>query len=149
MVEGMKLLVLTLVLLRAVYTDVRKGIIDNVLVVFGIAVGLLFSYLEGGLSEVLLSVKMAGIIFAALFFLFVIKGLGAGDIKLFMVLAVFLQKEVMTVVVLSFFAGAVLALLKIGKRFLKKEKWYIKNEKMNFSIPIVIGTVITMLEDVI
>lgn len=149
MIEGMKYCVLFLLLIRAVYTDVKKGIIENVLVAAGIGIGVGLAYLEGGFPIVLTSVKMAGIVLAALFFLFVIKGLGAGDIKIFMVIAIFLQKEVVSVIVLSFFAGAVLALLKIGLRFLKKETCYIRNEKMNFSIPILIGTVIVVLEGVL
>lgn len=145
MAEGMKLLVLTIVLARAVYTDVKKGVIENGLILFGMATGLCFTFFGGNLAAVWLSVKTAAIILVSLFFLFLIKGLGAGDIKLFTVLAVYLQKDVVLVMILSFFLGAVIAILKMLARFLKKEKWYIKGEQLNFSVPIAIGTMITLL----
>lgn len=149
MAEGMELLVLVLVLARAVYTDVKKGIIENRLVVFGLLAGVGFRFFEGGLPEVLFSLRTAGLIVLSLFFLFVLKGLGAGDIKLFCMIAVFLREKIILVVILSFFAGAVIAITKMAVRFLKKEKIYIRNEQMNFSIPVVIATVIAILEEMI
>lgn len=149
MAERMELLVLVLVLARAVYTDVKKGIIENALIIFGFLAGVGFCFFKGGLPEVWFSLRTAGLIFLSLFFLFVLKGLGAGDIKLFCVIAVFLREEIILVVLLSFFAGAIIAIVKMAVRFFKKEKIYIRNEKMNFSIPIVIGTVVAILEETI
>lgn len=138
-------LMVAALLVRAVYTDRKEGKIKNRLLLAGFVSGLLFSYLNDGTKGVLDSLRAMGIIFLALFFLFLIKGLGAGDIKLFCVLAAFFPEEAVPIVVASFFAGAVMAVRKMVLRWIRKEVVFIKHETMNFSVPIAVGTGIVVM----
>lgn len=133
-------LIVIALLARAVYTDQKEGKIKNSLLLAGMGSGLLISYLKDGTKGFLDSITAAGIVLAALFFLFLIKGLGAGDIKLLCVLAVFFPEEAIPIVAASFFAGAVMAMGRMVLRWVKKEIIFIKHETMNFSIPITVGT---------
>lgn len=143
--KWIKWLIVTAILIRAVYTDTKDGKIENRIILMGLFLGLTLSFGEGGMQEVLEGIKMAGIILAGLFFLFVVKGLGGGDIKLFCVLAVFFPKQIISVVMVSFFIGAVMAIGKMLWRWLRREKVFIRHETMNFSIPIALATEITLL----
>lgn len=133
-------LMVTLILIRAVYTDRKEGRIENRVILMGLFLGLSLSFADGGLLSLFESIKMAGITLLALFFLYVIKGLGAGDIKLFCVLATFFPEEIILVVIVSFFAGGILAVGKMLWRWLKKDQIFIRHETMNFSLPIAVGT---------
>lgn len=142
--DWIKWLAVTAILIRAVYTDKKEGKIENRIILMGFVFGLFVSFADGGIQSLLESIKMAGITLLALFFLFVMKGLGAGDIKLFCVLATFFPKQIIPIVMLSFFAGAVLAVGKIFGRWLRKEKVFIRHETMNFSLPIALATEILL-----
>lgn len=109
-----KLGIVAILLFRAVYTDVKRGQIENRLIVTGLVLGFICTIVTGGLSGLLDSVKMVCTITAALFFLFVIKGLGAGDIKLLAVLAAFFPKVIFSIVIASFFVGAGIALARMA-----------------------------------
>lgn len=132
-------------LARAVYTDIREGKIENRVIVTGLLSGLLLACLNGGVKGFLDSAKMAGVTLAVLLILFLIKGLGAGDVKLFCMLAVFFPGEVISIIVVSFLAGGVMAVQKMCFRYLQKEKVYVRHETMNFSIPIAVGTGIVIM----
>ena len=144
---GIKIGIITILLSRAVYTDLKKGQIENRLIVAGLIIGFSCAGFDGGLPEILNSAKMVCIITAALFFLFIIKGLGAGDIKLFAVLASFFPKSIVSIVVVSFFMGAGIALGRMAVRAVKHIPVYRKHEVLNFSIPIAAGTgIISLLQ---
>lgn len=138
-------LIVAALLARAVYTDRKEGRIENRLLLAGLVSGLLLSCVNGGAKGFLDSLKTMGIIFVALFFLFLIKGLGAGDIKLFCVLAVFFPEGAVSIVVVSFFAGAVIAIGRMVLRWLRKETVLVKHETMNFSEAIAVGTGIVVM----
>lgn len=132
---------ITIVLLfRAVYTDVKNGKIENGLIAFGLVFGLICAGMADGLPGLLSSVKMVCTITAALFFLFVMKGLGAGDIKLFAMLAAFFPEQILSIVIVSFFIGAGMALGRMAIRAVKHRPIYKRHETLNFSIPIAAGT---------
>jgi Flp pilus assembly protein protease CpaA len=104
--------------------------------------GLLYTGYFGGREQVLLSLKMTGIVMAALFFLYVMKGLGGGDIKLFGMLAAFYPEEIFGIVVLSFFLGAGFALFRMVVRVLRREAVYQRGETLHFSIPIAMAAMV-------
>lgn len=128
------------ILAGAVYTDIKEGKIKNQWMLMGMVCGLVAAFAGNGVAGVLESIRMAGIILLALFILFLIKGLGAGDIKLFCVLALFFPDEIVKIVMASFFIGAALGIGKMVFRWIRKEPFYIRKETMNFSVPIAIGT---------
>lgn len=139
--------IVTVLLLRAVYTDMKRGQIENWLIVIGLVLGLVCAGVIGGVPELLNSVKMVCTMTTALFFLFVIKGLGAGDIKLLAMLAAFFPKVIFSIVITSFFVGAGIALARMAVRAVKHIPIYRRHETINFSIPIAVGTgIIGLLE---
>ncbi len=133
-------LIVIVLLAGAMYTDRKEGKIKNSSLLVGLGSGLLLSYLENGTQGFLESITAAGIMLAALFFLYLIKGMGAGDIKLLCVLAAFFPEEGISIVTASFFTGAAMVVGRMVCRWVKKEIVFIKHETMKFSIPITIGT---------
>ncbi|MCM1180267.1 MAG: prepilin peptidase [Clostridium sp.] len=129
-----------LLLCRAVYTDVRSQKIENRLIACGLVCGIVLAAIRDGPKGVWHSISMVGIVFAALIILFVIKGLGAGDIKLFCMLAAFFPSDILKIVIVSFFAGGGIAIVKILWRFIRKQALHVRHETMNFSVPVMIGT---------
>lgn len=137
------------ILFRAVYTDVRKGIIENRLMLLGMITGFLFVIFTGGKMLFWESIKSTVVIFAALFFLYIIKGLGAGDVKLICVLAVFFQRSCFKIVTTAFFVAAFMAIGKMIWRFFKNKKIYQRGETIQFSIPVAVATLLIFLQEAV
>lgn len=129
-----------LLLLRAVHTDRREGRIENQLVGAGLLLGIGCAGIETGITGIAEGIKMAALTIAALFVFFVIKGLGAGDIKLFAVLAVFFPGDIISIVAAAFFVGAGICVARMIWRGIRKSPIYKKGETLNFSVPIALGT---------
>jgi prepilin peptidase CpaA len=144
MVEWIMITVAGAVLLRAVYTDIKSGKIENRLMLTGLISGTLFAAIRDGPKGIICSIKYVAIMFAALIFLFIIRGLGAGDIKLLCVMAAFFQKEAFAIVVAAFFAGACMGIGRMLLRFIKRETVYVRHETLNFSIAILVGAIIVV-----
>lgn len=140
MIDKLAIAAAGVVLCRAVYTDIKTGKIENRLIAAGLMGGLLFAAVRDGPKGIWTSVRMMGIVFVMLVFLFIIKGLGAGDIKLFCVLAVFFPEDIIQIIVISFFAGGIAAAGRMLLRFFRGQNLYIRHETMNFSVPIFVGT---------
>lgn len=147
MIEQIKLLTTGMLLFRAMYTDVKEGRIENPLIVTGLACGILFAAIRGGPQGIWQSIGTSAVVCMALFFLFVLKGLGAGDIKLFCVLAMFFPNQITGIIAVSFFAGGVWALGRMVLRRIRGQAFYIRHETINFSIPIFTGTVLVLFKD--
>jgi len=126
-------------LLRAVYTDRMRGKIENKLLLFAYVSGTILNALSGDLSLIVYGFKMSLVIFLLLFPLYLIKGLGAGDIKLLCVIAMYYPDKVTKVTIASFVIGAIYIIFRMIIRAFKKEKIYEKKETIHFSIPIMIG----------
>lgn len=140
MTEWFKWGIVSVVLIRAVYTDIKKGKIENRLMAAGLITALLCAYIEGDLQRLGQSIKMAAVVTAMLLLFFVIKGLGAGDIKLLAVLAAFFPQDIMRIVVAAFFVAAGIAVGRMLIRACKRKPVYKKRETLHFSIPIAIAT---------
>jgi len=140
--EWLRIVLVLMILTRAIYTDIKKGIIENRCMVYGLISAGLYTALYKGGTGLLQSIKMSVVMLVVLFALFVLKGLGAGDIKLFCVLAAFYQRDAIGIVVVSFLVAAGLAIVKMLIRIVRGEQFYLKGETMNFSIPIGIATIV-------
>lgn len=143
MLWWIKMGLVSVLFMRAIYTDIKRQKIENQLIGIGLVAALVCSCISGGQEGLIESMKMVFIVVIALFFLFVIKGLGAGDIKLLGVMSAFFPEEIITIIVFAFFSGAVYALGRMVIRAFLKQPVYQHREMLNFSIPIAMGTIVT------
>lgn len=137
--EWIRIVLVVALIGRAIYTDLKKGIIENRILGIGLLLGLICAYVEGGTGLLFRSIGMTFLMLAGLWFLFVLKGLGGGDIKLLCVLATFYPEHIVMVVVVSFVAGAGIGLLRMLFRLLQKQQAYRKGETIHFSVAVGIG----------
>ncbi|MBD5459037.1 MAG: prepilin peptidase [Lachnospiraceae bacterium] len=105
---------LILLLIIAVLMDFAYGRIYNGWIIFGIMIGLSFRFLEyqwHGLYGAAVSMLLS---FVLLYPLYKINGLGAGDVKLFLMLGSFVQMgELFRMMTASFIIGAVFSVGKL------------------------------------
>lgn len=110
----LKSLTLLVILIAAVWMDVRSGRISNRLIVMGVGLGMMFQIQENGVMGIFLSLR--NIFFPVIIFylLFLMHALGAGDIKLFSVIGSFLNfKGLCSCIYLAFLFGAVFSLARL------------------------------------
>lgn len=128
---------------RALYTDFRFGIIENQLITFGFLLGIASAYLSGGWPKVLLGLKTMGIVLIMMMSLYLIKGLGAGDVKLLCVLATFFPETILQIIIAAFLVGAVIAISKMLWRATRHLPFYIRGETIKFSLAITVGMILS------
>ncbi len=107
---------LIFLLLLAVWMDIKSFKVSNRLILGGIIIGLVFNLYEVGWFGIIKSFCgiMAPIVL--LFFLFLFKVLGAGDIKLFSVIGSFFGiTYVLHAIVISFFFAGILSVIHLIK----------------------------------
>ena len=126
-------------LIRAVYTDRKRGKIENKLLLLSYVFGIILNVISGDLSLIAYGFKMSLVIFLLLFPLYLIKGLGAGDIKLLCVIAMYYPDKITKVTIASFVIGAVYIIFRMIIRVFQKGKVYEKGDTIHFSIPIMVG----------
>lgn len=103
-----------MLLMTAAATDITSGRISNRLICLGIGTGFAFQIWESGGRGLILSVIQMFIPVVVLFLLFLMRALGAGDIKLFsMIGSIWNLKILCCCMIFSFLTGAVLSLLKL------------------------------------
>lgn len=155
------MLIISILLIGATLIDFKFYRIPNWLVIVGTIMGLMLH--PDNLGKKILQMMVVFIVFYPFF---LIKGIGAGDIKLFMMLSLYFEKEkIFLIVAISFFLAAVISIIKIlfdrnareqlykGLGFLRKlvitktldpyecNKTN-KNTMVRMSLPITIATVI-------
>ncbi|MDD5089541.1 MAG: A24 family peptidase [Candidatus Wallbacteria bacterium] len=101
----MSMTVYLLILIACIYTDIRKRLIYNWVTFPGMVAGLLFSAVAGGQEALLGSITGIGLGFGLLLIPFLLRGVGAGDVKLLMVCGSFTG---VSGVVFIFLVGSVL-----------------------------------------
>ena len=139
----LNLIFITPVLIRAVYTDIRTGKIENRMLIISAISGLVLNYYTGGARLVLMGVKMAVVMTGVLFVLFILRGLGAGDIKLLSVVGLYLPEQVVRITVAAFIIAGLLSVMRILLRAVKKEQMLVYGETIHFSVPILLSVCMT------
>jgi len=149
----------------ACISDLQDHKIKNPIILTGYAAGFWYIIFRQGVPGIPVFLCRALLPIALFYILFLIGVLGAGDIKLFSVLSIFLTlNETGTLIILSFVLGAIGALLKmcitnellariayfsnyaslcIGQRKLLPYQRIGKNSIIHFSVPIFISFIIT------
>jgi prepilin peptidase CpaA len=107
---------LGMVLLVAVFFDLRERRIPNKVTASGLLLGLLLgAFLEGGFPGTALWGALLALLVA--FPLFALGGLGAGDVKLFAVVGSFVGAgQLLAVIMYGLLAGGILAFVNIIRR---------------------------------
>ncbi len=127
---------LLLFLSGAVFTDLYKDKIYNVWVVPGLLTGLITALCQG--PDRLLDALMAiGISFVVLMPVYLLKGIAAGDVKLFLSTASFLSmQDTFSCILFSFLiAGAI----SLGIFIFKRNK-----KTLHFAVPIMASTIFVL-----
>lgn len=144
-----KIMVVILLLTIAVFTDLKRNKIDNRLILIGYGLAFLFSYREGGWSFCIDSLKYAVLIVVLLIGLFVLKGIGGGDIKLLSLIAAFFPKIAISVMLTSFLAGGIIIFCFMLYRGIRGKMIYKRGEIIHFSIPIAMAFLIQITKEVL
>lgn len=129
----MRSAVLFAFLIGAAATDWTKHRIYNLWILPGLFAGLLTAGWTGGGAGVRSAVGSMLLAFLLLFPVYLIGGIGAGDVKLFAAAALFLgARETLLSIFLSFFIGAGISVVRIAveRRF---------RQKIRFAAPILIS----------
>lgn len=165
----MCIIILFLILIVAVITDLLFDKIYNEWILLAMAAGLSHAVWKGGSDGLVCALLSMAVPILLLYPLFMIGGLGAGDIKLLAAAGCFLTiKETFLCLGMSFFLGAILSLLKMAaeKNFLQRMKYLLsyicdvfksgewkfyeedfrekkqKEGKIHFSLPVLLAMVI-------
>ena len=103
-----------MILIAAVYTDYRQNRIPNWIIIFGLISGCFISYMYGGIGMLLEGLLGIVLPIVLLYPVFVIGGMGAGDLKLFAVVGSYLGIKGITISFISaFIVGATISLVKM------------------------------------
>ena len=121
----------------ATVLDIHTGKIPNRFILLSLFSGFIYQILTKGV--LILPVSMLGTIFTIilLFPLFIMKGLGAGDVKLFAVIGSFLSiteyQTILNLIILSLLIGGVqsIILICVHRKY---------QSKIHFTIPILLST---------
>lgn len=140
-----------LITLAALIQDLKKYKISNQLILAGMVAAMLFIFVEvcrgGDVKELFLG----GIgVFVVLYGIYMIGGIGAGDVKLLTVIGFLVGKKVVWIAATAFLAAAGLG--AVGLLFQKLEQrkvtvlevYKVNLHIMHFSIAIFIGELIVM-----
>lgn len=132
---------LILLLIAAVLMDFAYDRIYNGWILFGMIIGLSFRFLEyqwHGFYEAAVSMLLS---FVLLYPLYKIGGLGAGDVKLFLMLGSFVQwKELLSIIAASFIIGAVISIGKLlSEKNLRKDCQRYMSSKIHFALPVLLS----------
>ncbi|MBP3458225.1 MAG: prepilin peptidase [Lachnospiraceae bacterium] len=129
------------ILAAALFMDFYRCRIPNGLILAGYLTGFAYCLYTGALWHISLLDSL--FIFILLCPLYMIGAFGGGDVKLFMVMAVFLGLEnTVNIMITSIMAGAVCSVFKIIFMFFQKKKQSLSHLYIHFSLPIVIGTIL-------
>ncbi len=130
-------MILILFLTGAVFTDLYRDKIYNLWVILGMIAGIAGSALAGQ-NELISCLTAIGITFAILLPVYLLKGIAAGDVKLFMSAASFLSvQDTMSCIITAFFVAGLISLsIILFKRNKKKT--------IHFAVPVLVSAIFTL-----
>jgi len=166
MVLLIETIVLFLIIVCAVFVDMRERRIPNKLILVGLLCGVLFVGLQFG--DISITDRIGGFFLgiALLFIPFAMRGIGAGDVKLLGLVGLYVGiKTIVSISLISFVVGGGIALIILAIHRLKKfkslstvyvsflnsfmtKKLLLSEEgklTLPFSIPIAIGTLLVVI----
>lgn len=136
---------LLVILMIAVWSDIRTTKISNRLILVGLAAGLFFRIWGSGWAGVFTFLVNISIPVILLYLLFLKRALGAGDIKLFSVAGGFLGgKELLYLIAIAFVVAAIMSFLKIVQLLIQKKWHYGEKHFIHFSIAIMVGYILCL-----
>lgn len=101
------------VLFIAVIVDIVAYKIPNMCILIGLLTGFVRAYSLGGIEAVLRAAVLVLVVFALGYPFYMMRGIGAGDIKLLMVIACYLPREELEMCVLV--TGILAGVMAMGK----------------------------------
>lgn len=102
------------VLAVATVTDLRRYRIPNWCVGLGAIIGLGLSFQQGGALQCLVALIQAAVVFALFYPFYLSRGLGAGDVKLLMLLGCYLDRTQLELsIAITMLLAAVIAVAKL------------------------------------
>ena len=133
------MLFLVFLLVISVFTDWKKGKIPNWLILTGCIAGIIMT------KEVYQSICQALFVIIVFFPFFLLKALGAGDIKCIAMSALYLSSEqLLQTILFTFLIAAVMSVLKVlGLCFFKKETGSLRCLTIHLAFPILLGVLIS------
>ena len=140
--QKIRYIITGILLVRVVYTDIKEKKIENR--VIGIRV--IYANEQKVIVEML---QLIGLVWIGLYLLYLMKGLGAGDIKLLFMLAILYPEEAFDIIIYSFVLAAVYILLRMIVRRIDKKPVYVKGEEIAMAIPVTGSVVLCLGQEVI
>ena len=133
------MLFLVFLLVIAVFTDWKEGKIPNWLILTGFVAGIIIN------KEPYHSILQALFVLVVFFPFFLLKALGAGDIKCIAMAALYLSSEqLLQTILFTFLIAAVMSVFKVlWFRFLKKETGSLRCLTIHLAFPILLGVLIS------
>lgn len=121
----------------AVFTDLFKDKIFNAWVIPAISTGVISSLIQGS-DRLIESLSAVGAAFLILLPVYFLKGIAAGDVKLFMSAASFLSvSDTLFCILVSFLVAGIISILVI---IFKRNK----QKTIHFAIPILVSVLFVM-----
>ncbi len=134
---------------RVMFTDVKDGVIENKVVMTSFFVFLGYTGIANGTQGLIYAGKMCAITFVVLFVFYLIKAIGAGDVKMLSVLGILLPEAIWSIVTGALVVTAGYGVIRMLKRGICHEKIYVKGETVPFSIPVGVITAGVLLQECI
>ena len=119
------------------FTDLFKDKIFNAWVIPALSTGVISSLIQGS-DRLLESLSAVGVAFLILLPVYFLKGIAAGDVKLFMSAASFLSvSDTLSCILVSFLVAGIISILVI---IFKRNK----QKTIHFAIPILVSVLFVM-----
>lgn len=147
--QKIRYIITGILLVRVVYTDIKEKKIENRIIGIGMGAGVIGVIYANEQKVIVEMLQHIGLVWIGLYLLYLMKGLGAGDIKLLFMLAILYPEEAFDIIIYSFVLAAVYILLRMIVRRIDKKPVYVKGEEIAMAIPVTGSVVLCLGQEVI